>query len=84
MLQGSLTYNVVPRQLSAADLMRRIAAGRGSTGFTTVTGATLTARMMGGTVMLIGAKSSMAHVTQADVIQSNGVIHVTDSKSLPG
>jgi uncharacterized surface protein with fasciclin (FAS1) repeats len=26
----------------------------------------------------------MSHVTQADVMQSNGVIHVTDAVSLPG
>jgi uncharacterized surface protein with fasciclin (FAS1) repeats len=40
--------------------------------------------MMGGRVMLVDAKGGMAHVTQADVMQSNGVIHVTDSVSMPG
>jgi uncharacterized surface protein with fasciclin (FAS1) repeats len=40
--------------------------------------------MMGDRVMLVDAKGGMSHVTQADVMQSNGVIHVTDSVSLPG
>ena len=34
--------------------------------------------------MLTDAKGGTATVTQADVFQSNGVIHVTDSVSLPG
>jgi uncharacterized surface protein with fasciclin (FAS1) repeats len=39
---------------------------------------------MNGVVMLTDAKGGVAHVTQADVMQSNGVIHVTDAVSLPG
>ena len=83
-LQSVLTYHVVPGRLSAADLMARIRAGGGSTTLTTAQGGTLTASMMGDTVMLTDAKGGMAHVTQANVFQSNGVIHVTDSVSIPG
>ena len=83
-LQTVLTYHVVPGRITAADLMRQIKAGGGSAHLTTVQGGTLTARMMGGRVMLVDAKGGMAHVTQADVMQSNGVIHVTDSVSMPG
>jgi uncharacterized surface protein with fasciclin (FAS1) repeats len=83
-LQTVLTYHVVPGRVTAADLMQQIKAGGGSARLTTVQGGTLTARMMGGRVMLVDAKGGMAHVTQADVMQSNGVIHVTDSVSLPG
>jgi uncharacterized surface protein with fasciclin (FAS1) repeats len=49
-----------------------------------VNGGTLTAHLMGGKVMVIDAKGGMATVTQADVMQSNGVIHVTNAVSLPG
>jgi uncharacterized surface protein with fasciclin (FAS1) repeats len=84
MLQTVLTYHVVPGRLTAADLMQRIKAGGGTARLTTVQGGALTARMMGGRVMLVDAKGGMSHVTQADVMQSNGVIHVTDSVSLPG
>ncbi len=83
-LQSVLTYHVVPGRVTAADLMARIAAGGGTARLTTVQGGTLTARMMGGRVMLIDAKGGMSHVTQANVFQSNGVIHVTDAVSLPG
>ena len=84
MLQGVLTYHVVPGRMTAADLMAAIRAGGGRATLTTVQGGTLTASMMGDMVMLTDAKGGMAHVTQANVMQSNGVIHVTDSVSLPG
>jgi uncharacterized surface protein with fasciclin (FAS1) repeats len=64
--------------------MRMISAGGGQAQLTTVQGGTLTARMMGDRVMLTDAKGGMSHVTQADVLQSNGVIHVVDSVVLPG
>ena len=83
-LQSVLTYHVVPGRLSAADLMARIRAGGGRATLTTAQGGTLTASMMGDTIMLTDAKGGMAHVTTANVFQSNGVIHVTDSVSIPG
>jgi uncharacterized surface protein with fasciclin (FAS1) repeats len=84
MLQTVLTYHVVPGRLTAADLMSRIRAGNGQARLTTVQGGTLTARMMGNRIMLVDAKGGMSHVIQGDVMQSNGVIHVTDSVSMPG
>ena len=84
MLQTILTYHVVPGRVSAADLTRQIRAGGGSARLTTVQGGTLTARMMGSGIVLVDAKGGQAMVTQADVFQSNGVIHVTDSVSIPG
>lgn len=81
---GVLTYHVVAGRLSAADLMPRIAAGRGRARLTTGAGGALTAQMMGGNVMLIDANGGMAHITQANVIQANGAIHVTNGVSLPG
>ena len=84
MLQSVLTYHVVPGRMTAADLMAAIRAGGGQARLTTVQGGTLTARMMGNMIMLVDAKGGMAHVTQANVMQSNGVIHVTDGVSIPG
>lgn len=78
-----LTYHVVPGKWSAADLMKKIKDGGGKAMLTTVQGGTLTATVMGGRVMLTDEKGGMAHVTQADVMQSNGVIHVTDAISMP-
>ncbi|HEY7810610.1 MAG TPA: fasciclin domain-containing protein [Allosphingosinicella sp.] len=84
MLQTVLTYHVVPGRLTASDLMSRIRAGGGTARLTTVQGGTLTAKMSGRNIVLTDAKGGMATVIQGDVMQSNGVIHVTNAVSLPG
>jgi uncharacterized surface protein with fasciclin (FAS1) repeats len=83
-LQAVLTYHVVPGRVTAAELTRMIRAGGGSARLTTVQGGTLTARMDGTGIVVVDARGGTARVTQADLLQSNGVIHVTDAVSLPG
>jgi uncharacterized surface protein with fasciclin (FAS1) repeats len=83
MLQSVLTYHVVPGRITAAELMAMIEAGGGQARLTTVEGDVLVAGMMGDMVMLTDTKGGMAHVTQANVMQSNGVIHVIDSVLMP-
>ena len=78
-----LTYHVVPGRMTAKDVAAAIKAGGGKATLTTVQGGTLTASMMGNKVMLTDAKGGMSHVTQADVLQSNGVIHVVDTVLMP-
>ena len=78
-----LTYHVVAGRLSAADLKKQIKAGGGQAMLKTVSGGTLTAMMKGGSIVLKDEKGGMATVTQANVFQSNGVIHVIDSVVLP-
>lgn len=82
-LTAVLTYHVVPGKVTAADLVKQIKAGGGKATLKTLQGGTLTASLMGDTVMLTDAKGGMSHVTQADVMQSNGVIHVVDTVVLP-
>ena len=82
-LTSILTYHVVAGRVTAADLLARIEAGNGSAALTTVEGGTLTARLDRSTVILTDEKGGTARVTQADVLQSNGVIHVTDAISMP-
>lgn len=82
-LQAVLTYHVIAGRLTAADLKSMIRAGNGQARLVTVQGGTLTARMQGGGIVLIDAKGGVSHITQANVLQSNGVIHVTDAVSLP-
>src|SRR5436853_4845 len=72
-----------PGRVSAAQLVARIKAGGGMAKLATVQGGILTARLLGGKVVLTDEKGGRATVTQADVYQSNGVIHVTDAVSLP-
>jgi uncharacterized surface protein with fasciclin (FAS1) repeats len=83
MLQSVLTYHVVAGRVSAAQLVGKIKAGGGMAKLATVQGGTLTARLVGGKVVLTDEKGGRSTVTQADVYQSNGIIHVTDSVSLP-
>ena len=78
-----LTYHVVPGRLAAADVLAAIQAGGGRAALTTVSGDTLTASLRGDQVILTDEKGGVATVTQADVFQSNGVIHVTDTVSMP-
>ena len=74
-----LTYHVVAGRMSTADLKKAIKMGGGKAMLKTVAGGTLTATMKGGKFMLTDEKGGMATVTQADVMQSNGVIHVIDT-----
>ena len=83
-LSSILTYHVVAGRVSASELIGMIEAGGGTAELTTLNGGTLTASVMDGMVVLTDGAGGMATVTQADVFQSNGVIHVTDSVSLPG
>jgi uncharacterized surface protein with fasciclin (FAS1) repeats len=78
-----LTYHVVSGNVSSSQLVRMIRAGRGKAELTTVSGGKLTARMNGRGIVLIDETGGRARVTQANVAQSNGVIHVTDTVSMP-
>ncbi len=80
-----LTYHVVPGRLTAADLTSQIQAGGGKAELTTVQGGTLTASAgPNGSVILTDAAGGTSTVTQADVMQSNGVVHVIDTVVMPG
>jgi uncharacterized surface protein with fasciclin (FAS1) repeats len=83
MLSGILTYHVVAGKMDAAALTKAITDGKGSASLKTVAGGTLTAKAMGGKVMVTDEKGGSATVTIADVYQSNGVIHVVDKVLLP-
>jgi len=78
-----LTYHVIAGRISAEDLKKMIKAGGGKAQLKTVSGETLTAMMKGGKIELMDQKGGMATVTQSDVFQSNGVIHVIDSVAQP-
>ena len=82
-LQAVLTYHVVAGKVTAAQLVSAIQANGGTAQLTTVQGGVLTASLAGGKVLLTDAKGGTATVVTADLVQSNGVIHVTDAVSLP-
>ena len=78
-----LTYHVVAGKMDAAALTKAIMAGGGKASLKTVSGGSLTATAAGGKVMVTDESGNTAHVTIADVMQSNGVIHVVDKVLLP-
>ena len=78
-----LTYHVVSGKMDSAALMKAIDAGGGKAMLTEVSGGMLTATRSGSSIMLTDESGGMAHVTIADVVQSNGVIHVADKVLLP-
>ena len=78
-----LTYHVVSGKMDAAALMAAVKAGNGKAMLKTVSGGTLTATSNGSAVMVMDESGGTANVTIADVIQSNGVIHVVDKVLLP-
>lgn len=82
-LAGVLKYHVVPGKLTAADIEAQITAGKGSTVLKTADGQDLTATISDGKILLTSASGNKALVTQGDVNQSNGVIHVVDAVLLP-
>src|SRR4051812_44657222 len=75
-LTGILTYHVVAGTMTAEKLMQEIKSGGGKVSLKTVNGETLTAKVAGNSVELTDTKGGMAKVTIANVMQSNGVIHV--------
>jgi uncharacterized surface protein with fasciclin (FAS1) repeats len=78
-----LTYHVVAGRMTAADIKAAIKAGGGKATLTTVEGEPLTASWSGGKIILTDAKGGISTVTIANVMQSNGVIHVVDTVLMP-
>jgi uncharacterized surface protein with fasciclin (FAS1) repeats len=78
-----LTYHVVAGKWSSADLVKQIKKGKGTAELKTVSGGKLWAMMQGKNIVLKDEKGGMSTVSQADVFQSNGVIHVIDTVVMP-
>jgi uncharacterized surface protein with fasciclin (FAS1) repeats len=83
-LTAVLTYHVVPGRITAKDLKAKIKEGNGKAMLKTVEGDELTFQMKDGKIWVKDSKGDTAQVTIANVMQSNGVIHVIDTVLLPG
>ena len=82
-LDKILTYHVVSGRLDSATLDQQIANGGGKAVLKTIQGEPLTVQGTGKNLIITDEKGSTAHVTIADVYQSNGVIQVIDRVLLP-
>jgi len=79
-----LTYHVVPGRVTAIGLMKAIKDGEGEAKLKTVSGDWLIVKEASpGKLTVTDAKGDVAWVTIADVLQSNGVIHVVNTVLLP-
>ena len=78
-----LTYHVVPTSALSNAIGRMIKDGGGMHEIKTVSGGKLAASMKDGSIVLKDEKGRTAKVTIANVVQSNGVIHVIDTVLLP-
>jgi uncharacterized surface protein with fasciclin (FAS1) repeats len=82
-LDKILTYHVVPGRLDSRMLDQQIATGGGKAVLKTVQGEPLTVQGTGKSLMVTDEKGGTAHITIADVYQSNGVIQVVDKVLMP-
>jgi uncharacterized surface protein with fasciclin (FAS1) repeats len=79
-----LTYHVVPGRLTAADIASQAQANGGTATLTTVQGETLkVAAGPNNTWVITDSKGGTSTITQADVAQSNGMVHVIDTVLMP-
>ena len=78
-----LTCHVVGKAVMADALNKMIADDGGKHPVATLGGCTLQASYTDGKMMLTDEGGNVATVTIADVVQSNGVIHVIDTVMLP-
>jgi uncharacterized surface protein with fasciclin (FAS1) repeats len=78
-----LTCHVVGAKALAADVQKMVADDGGMHKIKTLGGCELTAKVEDGMVKITDEMGGVATVTVADVVQSNGVIHVIDAVLLP-
>lgn len=84
LLTGILTYHVVPAEVMAADLIHAIQDSDGHYIIPTVNGATLTATIEQGEVILTDAAGGKSAIIATDIDASNGVVHLIDTVVMPG
>lgn len=83
-LADVLEYHVVPGHLTARDLAVAVAKGKGSAKLTTVEGESLNVSINADkNLQIMDGKGNIALVTQFDVEQSNGIVHVINNVLLP-
>ena len=78
-----LTCHVIPAKALSTDIVSMVEQDGGMHEVTTVGGCKLWLKTENGTVTITDENGGVANVTIADVVQSNGVIHVIDAVLLP-
>jgi uncharacterized surface protein with fasciclin (FAS1) repeats len=82
-LTSILTYHVVPGRITAQQIAMDAKAHGGTATYTTVQGEPLMFKKMGSGWAIMDGKGNTGMITTANVMQSNGVIHVIDTVMMP-
>ena len=83
MLVKILTYHVVSGRITASDIAAMAKKHDGKAVLKTVEGDSITLQQAGKGWTITDDKGGTAHITIANVMQSNGVIHVIDTVLMP-
>ncbi len=78
-----LTYHVVPGTYTSKELTALAKKGGGQAELKTAEGSNLAVISKSGRLYVADSKGNTARITTANVIQSNGVIHVIDKVEMP-
>ena len=82
-LDRILTYHVVPGRITAQQIAAMAARHHGTATLKTVEGENLRFVKAGSGWAVMDAKGGKARITIANVMQSNGIIHVVDTVLMP-
>lgn len=82
-LTAILTYHVVPAKATSSAAIQMVQDDGGAHPATTVQGGEITLSLEGESLMIEDAKGNKAKVIKADMMQSNGVVHVIDTVLMP-
>ena len=82
-LTNILTYHVVPGRITAGQIASMAMRHRGTATLKTVQGESLRFRKSGKGWVVVDSKGGQARISIANVMQSNGIIHVVDRVLMP-
>jgi len=82
-LQSILTYHVVSAKATSSAAIQMVQDDGGAHSVKTVQGGEITLSLQGDSLMIEDANGNMATVVAADMMQSNGVVHLIDTVLMP-
>jgi len=82
-LQAILTYHVVSAKVPSSAAVQMLQDDGGAHSAKTVQGGEITLNLQGDSLMIEDANGGMAKVVAADMMQSNGVVHLIDTVLMP-